>query len=150
MLSRAIICDLDGTLANVSSHRHLVQKREGVKRDFYGFHRYASGDAPVIEETREALWSVAQSHDIILVSGRHDRWRSRTQAWLMARDVPYDVLYMRPDEDYRPDTEVKLEIYKNYIQDRYLVERAYDDRPAVIELWRSLGIPTVVVSGWED
>ncbi len=47
---------------------------------------------------------------------------------------------MRPSKDYRPDTEIKEEIYNNEIKDKYNVLFCVDDRACVVKQWRKMGI----------
>lgn len=54
---------------------------------------------------------------------------------------------MRPDSDYRADIAVKREIFDQLSQ-RWTIRSAIDDRPSVVDLWRSLGLEVVVVPGW--
>jgi hypothetical protein len=55
---------------------------------------------------------------------------------------------MRRDGDFRPDGVVKLEILDMIKEDGYNVIHAWDDNPAVIEVWQSQGIPVTVVEGY--
>ena len=79
--------------------------------------------------------------DILLVSGRPEEHRATTERWLDQNHI-YDVrgLFMRRTGDYRPDTEVKREIYQNQIAPRYKVRLVLDDRSSVVAMWRSLGL----------
>ena len=53
---------------------------------------------------------------------------------------------MRQEGDYRPDYEVKLEIYENYIVPLgYHIDFALDDRNQIVDMWRSIGIKTLQV-----
>lgn len=49
-------------------------------------------------------------------------------------------LHMRPDGDFRPDVEVKKEIYKREIEGQFKVLFAVDDRASVVEMWRAQGL----------
>ncbi len=53
------------------------------------------------------------------------------------------------DHDGRPDVEVKADILAR-IRRTWTVVAAVDDNPSVVGLWRSHGIPTHVVPGWDD
>ena len=63
------------------------------------------------------------------------------------------ALLMRGDHDDRSDDEVKLDILRIIREDHgYKVVEAIDDRPRVIRLWQSQGIPCEVVyrADWEQ
>jgi hypothetical protein len=53
---------------------------------------------------------------------------------------------MRLDGDRRKDFIVKEENFHNYIEPYYDVKLAIDDRPKVIEMWKTLGIQTLWVA----
>lgn len=56
---------------------------------------------------------------------------------------------MRGDRDDRPDVEVKREIHE-FLSRRYDIVAAIDDNPSIVSLWRSLGIETTVMPGWDN
>jgi hypothetical protein len=62
--------------------------------------------------------------------------------------VPYEQLYMRRDNDFRPDHIVKQEILDMIRRDGYNVVKAYDDRPEIAKVWEAGGIPTILVKGF--
>jgi len=141
----AVLVDLDGTLVDVYSIRHLVRERP---RNFDAFHS-ASSDAPanhiviqVVDRLREL------GFQILVLSGRPEKWRALSMDWLQKNGIPDDQLYMRAENDFRPDQVVKKEMY-SALEAHFEVTLAIDDNPKVVELWRSLRIPTVVVPGWE-
>ena len=45
-------------------------------------------------------------------------------------------LYMRPADDYRKDDEVKYEMYKEHVDDKYFIHYVLDDRNQVVDMWR--------------
>jgi len=81
---RAIICDIDGTLAHIG------------ERSPYDWHRVGEDtlDQVVIDILRHFNDRV-----IILVSGRDESCRNETQQWLSDNKVPFQHLYMRPEKD---------------------------------------------------
>ncbi|WP_030898635.1 hypothetical protein [Streptomyces sp. NRRL F-5126] len=144
-LREAVLFDMDGTLCDVRGIRHLL---DGPGR-FAAFHS-ASVDCPphphVVQAAREAH---AEGLAVLIVTARETRWRNHTAMWLALNDVPSDAMWMRARGDYRPDFEVKRDILAG-IRTRYRPVAAWDDNPAVIELWRGEGVPVHVVPGWDD
>lgn len=147
----AAILDVDGTLCDVSSvrwHVNLKDPRNKGYKDYDRFHEEATG-CPAHK------WVVGLTHALrpditrIVVTARKRRWEKATVWFLLLNNVRFDHLFMRGDNDGRPDYEVKAEIL-THIQTRYDVALAVDDNPAVLRLWEERGIPTVVVPGWEE
>lgn len=143
---KAVIFDMDGTLCDVSSIRHLVT---GKRKDFDGFH-YASLYCPTNRDVELAAhrWH-ANGYKVVIVTARRDRWRTLTWNWLDSHAVPWNRLFMRADNDNRPDRFVKADILAD-VEKEFDVVHAFDDNPVVIELWQERGIPTTVVPGWPD
>lgn len=125
-LPSAVICDLDGTLALFDRSPYDTEKCDKDKLN------------DQLWEILVALHKAAVS--IILVSGREDKWREKTISWLQHHQVPFAALHMRKTDDKRSDETVKREIYEEHIKGAYNLLGAFDDRPRVIRVWRSLGI----------
>lgn len=144
----AAIFDMDGTLANVSGIRHHLIPRER-RKDFHTFHRESVNAPPHMDVVNAALAAHALGLDVLVVTARKHMWRHHTAWWLAIHRVPSTALYMRADHDNRKDYEVKRDILKQ-IRKRHEVVHAWDDNPAIIQLWREEGIPCTVVPGWVD
>src|SRR5690606_38274653 len=148
---KAVIFDMDGSLCDVSSIRHHLiptdPKYKGYK-DFNAFHE-ESVNCPahdwVVEDFKTAQ---DLGFKVIVVTARSERFRPQTSWWLSERSLVPDDHYQRADKDMPKDVEVKREILER-IRKRYNVVHAYDDHPAIIELWKSEGINTTIVPGWE-
>lgn len=139
-LPKAIICDLDGTLAL-----------------HYGRNPYdaakCANDAicyPVLDTIRAVN---EQGKRIIFVSGRSDKYKPETIQFLLGKCGFYDdeyTLLMRKESDKRKDSIVKKEIYEQNILGKYLVEFVLDDRPSVIRMWRyELGLTVFALNDKE-
>lgn len=135
MKPQAVICDLDGTLASCAWRRHFVEQE---RKDWASFNAGIPFD-PVVPEVHR--WVCADSEaglKVLITSGRQSGMANR--AWLHKHDVPFDYLYMRQSNDFRPDDVVKEEIYRNRIEPFFEVVKVYDDRPMVCDMWRRLGL----------
>jgi len=145
MKPEAIIADMDGTLCDVSGIRHLLL---GPGR-YDAFHR-ASIDCPPHQWVVDAVTAEhAAGRAVLVVTARSARYRGITAMWLALHGVPSASMFMRADKDSRPDREVKAEILAK-IRQRWTVVHAWDDRPEIVELWESEGIPVTVVPGWVE
>ena len=122
-LPKAIICDLDGTLA-LMNHRN----------PFDASHCEEDRLNTPVANTLKAF--AKERYQILLVSGREDRFREPTLRFLEKYDIPYHRLWMREAKDFRKDSIVKSEIFEAEIKDKYFVEFVLDDRDQVVELWR--------------
>ncbi|QCG77821.1 polynucleotide kinase [Gordonia phage SmokingBunny] len=143
----AVIVDVDGTLCDVSTALHHITTPD-VLKDFDAFHRAAAQCPPTDWVLEWCEQQRAAGHVLVVVTGRMYRHIMDTTEWLV-RHLPGPFIgpLMRGDDDVRPDTEVKHEIYTLLTDPDYYnldIVAAIDDRPSVIRLWRSLGIPTTV------
>lgn len=144
---KTIVFDMDGTLVNVSSLRHLVEG--GTKqKNFDEFHRQ-SVNCPPIDWVRVAAHEAADmGYRVIQVTARQEKYRACTSWWIADNEVPSDGLYMRANGDFRPDSDVKREILDKLLK-VYDIRKAFDDNPSIVKLWGDYNIPCVVVPGWQ-
>jgi hypothetical protein len=132
----AIIVDIDGTLANIDHRRHLL---EGEKRHWSEFFA-AMGSDSLNTWCADIIKAMKPNYLVLLVTGRPDNYRLVTESWLRIHRVQHDGLLMRSEGDYRPDSEVKREIYFRDIAPGHNVRFVIDDRAAVVKTWRELGL----------
>jgi predicted kinase len=120
---KAIICDLDGTLALMGN------------RDPYDA---AESDKDALNESVANVLKTfsGKGYNILLVSGREDIFREPTLRFLEKFAVPFQQLWMRPTKDYRRDAIIKREIFDREIKGKYYIEFVLDDRDQVVEMWR--------------
>jgi hypothetical protein len=126
-LPRAVIVDIDGTLALTGARNPF---------DFTRCDRDTLNE-PVAEAA--AMFSAA-GHQVILLSGRGEEYRAQTEAWLTKHAVVHDELWMRHAGDSRRDDIVKHELFDAHIRHRFHVRVSLDDRSRVVALWRRMGI----------
>lgn len=124
---KAIICDLDGTLA-------LLGQRSPYDTAKASEDTLNLPVANVIEVyDHQQLFPLS----LILISGREDRYREVTEKWLQNNNIThYDALYLRKTGDRRKDTVVKKEIYDQHIKDKYDILFVLEDRDQVVKMWR--------------
>jgi hypothetical protein len=136
MKERAIICDIDGTVAIHEGRRDHFEWAL-VANDLY--------NGPVCELVDMIMFSGVL---VLFVSGREDICRDSTLHWLNDKwpGVENEHLIMRPTSDYRPDTIIKREIYERDIEPFYEITFVIDDRDSVVEMWRDLGLTCLQVA----
>lgn len=152
-MKTAVIFDMDGTLADVSSIRHHLNKFDETKRrvmkHFHRFHAESVSVPPHQHVVNAAQIAHMMGHEVLIVTARKHMWRHHTAWWLAMHNVPSDMLMMRGNEDNRKDYEVKKDMLET-IRQGYDVIHAWDDNINIIRLWEENGIPTTIVPGWED
>lgn len=133
-LPKAYIVDVDGTLA------HMLDRRgpfEWVK---------VGVDAPDLQVIETVNSLHAAGYIIIIMSGRDEVCCDETCAWLRRHGVKFHELYMRKQDDYRPDTRIKEEIFQARIEGMYNVVGVFDDRNVVVDMWRQKGLKVFQVA----
>ena len=122
-LPKAVICDLDGTLSLLNG------------RDPYNA---ATCDNDLLNTPVAAALKMAkqQGYQVILLSGREDKFREPTVRFLNKHQIGYDLLLMRTSNDFRKDNIIKRELFESEIQGKYFVEFLLDDRNQVVDMWR--------------
>lgn len=148
----AVIVDMDGTLADVSSIRHHLTTFDATKRrvikHFDRFHEESVNVPPHSHVVDQVLRAHMLGTKILIVTARRWQWRHHTAWWLAMHGVPSDALFMRGNDDNRPDVEVKQDIL-NTIRKAWNPIHAIDDNPSVIALWQREGISTTIIEGWQ-
>lgn len=138
---KAIICDLDGTLCDITERRKFVTNGN---KDWKSF-KYPINIS--LDKLNTFCYNIIdlfeqKRYKILLVTGREETKgvRETTIEWLKKHTgIEAEInknLFMRKDGDYRNDVEVKLEIYIKHIKDKYDVEFCLDDRNSVVDMWR--------------
>ena len=162
-----IIFDIDGTLMDIEHRRHFVS---GSKKDWKSFVANIKYDIP-----NELVASVMcdlniDNNAIFFLTGRSEAQRELTInqiercgyehqnqcADLRPKDDyerlyysggHYDqILLMRPDDDYRPDAELKSELFTKldlvYSDTKIISDTTiiFDDRQSVVDMWRARGL----------
>lgn len=144
---KAVIVDVDGTLARNYGHR-----------SFYDYSRVC--DDAVRQPIADLLWHfIDQGFIPIIMSGRDDSCRDDTETWLFDKlgllaqgqgalgdERDYIGPLMRATGDKRDDAIVKLELFNEHVRDHYDVRYVLDDRDRVVRAWRSIGLTCLQVA----
>jgi hypothetical protein len=135
-MNKVIIVDLDGTLADCSHRRHLVENTATVK-NWDKFYRLMIDD-----KVNGWCKELIRWFDPLFVSGRPGEYRQLTIEWFKKNNIYCEnaQLFMRRDGDYRDDAIVKEEIYEKCIKPYYNVLFVVDDRKKAVDMWRKNGL----------
>lgn len=126
----AIVCDLDGTIA------------DNKWRDPYDMTNVLHDKIiwPIVDLADTLRKSLGAKLLITSARPAHQQTVEDTIEWLRLTPLKWDGLFMRDENDNRPDAEVKSDIYEAAIRPMYNVRYVIDDRNAVVKMWRSKGL----------
>lgn len=125
-LPKAIICDLDGTLAILDRNPY---KTEECEKD-----RLNVPIANMVKTYKKL------GYQILIVSGRKEAFLPQSKNWLTQHEIPYDFIAFRKNEDKGKDSMTKAAIFEHEIKGKWYVEFVLDDRNQVVKMWRELGL----------
>jgi hypothetical protein len=137
--------DLDGTLASSQWRQSLVSGPPGT-RDWMRFFELAEFDTPVPSVVARLERRVALGFQIIILSGRPELVRVSTCHWLTRHGISYSNLYLRKDQDRRPNMIVKHDMLKELLQGGLDLVGVTDDTPEFVRTWNELGLKAELVT----
>jgi hypothetical protein len=152
---KTYICDLDGTVADISHRLHYIDRTREGGPDWDAFFDACGSDEPIqnVIDVVRAIgfqgWHDDQT-EIIYLTGRSERVRDKTTAWLHYNGLPKGELIMRRDGDHRPDTITKRELMEKLASEGRVVVGVFEDRPSMCRLWRELGLTVFQVGSGEE
>jgi hypothetical protein len=136
------VVDIDGVVADV---RHRLHHLESRPKDWGAFFA-AAGDDPPLAEGLARVRELAADHDVVYLTGRPERLRRVTEAWLARHGIGGHRLVMRGPGDYRPAKRTKVEEVRRLARGR-TVAVVLDDDPDVVAALAGDGWP-VVLADW--
>jgi hypothetical protein len=136
------VIDIDGVVADVQHRLHLVESRPKRWAEFFA----AAADDPPLAVGVALVQELAAEHDVVWLTGRPERTRRATVAWLAAQGLPAGVLLMRGDRDFRPARVTKRDELRRLRRSRD-VRVVVDDDPEVVAMLAADGFP-VRLADW--
>lgn len=141
MAKNIIICDLDGTLCDISHRLHYIESED---KDWDAFFKACVDDDCYVDVLRVVENLCGKDNKLVFVSGRSDVVEGETREWLDDTVAVEYELRMRKAGDHRPDHEVKAEMTADLKpEDVWLV---LDDRDQVVKMWRERGFRCLQVA----
>ncbi len=139
---KAVIFDVDGTIANNDHRRVWVQSKP---KNWKAYNATMADDKPI--DNIINLANILSNHfRIIIVTARSADHEETTRDWLEKHNVMHDFVYFRAEKDYRDDTIVKSEILDRILEEGHEPVMVFDDRTKVVNMWRERGLQCLQVA----
>lgn len=137
-MKTAIVIDLDGTLSNCDHRVNYAQMGEWDE-----FHARGKDDRPY-EDVALLVDGLSHLYNIVIVTGRNERYRRDLMTWLLEYRIKIDSIVMRPDHDFTSDGELKIRLLEEYFGGKEAVlgcvAFVLEDRDKVVEAYRNYGL----------
>jgi len=135
---KTIIFDIDGTLSELNGREKWIHCEKPDWKAFFDHMDEDLPNTPVVTLYR-TLYET-KKFELIIVSGRSEKYRKVTESWLAWHEIPFDTLLMRKDNDNRADEEIKQDILNTLKAQGKEILLTVDDRQKVVDMWRKNGI----------
>jgi hypothetical protein len=148
-MKKAVIFDLDGTLACGKHRLHLLPRHEDAHIDtaWERFSLAAGDDSPIIDNI--AIMNVLeQNYHTVILTGRGMISIDVTADWLADNNCHYNELIMRPIGNCQLDTDFKTKVV-NELRVEHDIVCAWDDKDTVCKMFRDMGITAHQVTDYE-
>ena len=140
-MTQYMIIDLDNCIANDAWRIPRInwQKSNPMER-YHDYHSLSGFDKPdnlqIFDDFPEAVG--------IIFTARPVLYRAVTEEWLKRHRVPFEYIVMRNNADHQPSLGLKRTMLewlpKMYDISLDNIVAAYDDRPDVVEMYKSQGL----------
>jgi len=109
-IMKLALFDIDGCISSCEWRSRIAKDK---KYDL--FHSLSIYDEPIDSVTTGLKRLHTIGCEIHLITGRTEKYRQITMSWLAKYGIPYHSLYMRPDDDFRKASKLKMA----YINDNF-------------------------------
>jgi hypothetical protein len=144
-MTRYRILDLDNCIADDGWRIPAIDwSQQDPFQRYHPYHSLSAWDACCNRNLFEHFIG-----EIIICTGRHIMYRFMTEEWLKRNGVQYSYLLMRNNTDNRtssPDVKSGMIdwLFNHYNVKPEEIEMCYDDRPDIIAMYRSRGLPAAL------
>jgi phosphoserine phosphatase len=142
-MTKVIVFDIDGTLANIEHRRGFVASKP---KNFKAFNAAIPQDTPHEEIVFLAKTFYELGNRVILCSGRGEESRVVTEVQMKDFGVRFDKLFMRKEKDFRADNIVKVELLADIREQFGEPFLWFDDRKQVVDAIRDQGVKVLQVA----
>ena len=142
-MTKVIVFDIDGTLANIEHRRAFVATKP---KNWKAFNAGIVNDTPHEDIVHLSTMLVAAGNTLLLCSGRGEEQRRETVVQMTIFGVLYSKLYMRPAKDHRPDDIIKVELLQQIRAEFGNPFLWFDDRTRVVNAIRAEGVRVLQVA----
>lgn len=134
------IVDLDNTVSDDSWRLWMIDpQEEDSDHKYHNYHLHCDKDEPMNR------YIVDESPcPVVFVTARPEYMREKTVQWLEKFNFKFKALVMRPNGNHQPSVDLKQGAL-SALKSLYQIEKAYDDRGDIIEMYNSSGIRGVRV-----
>ena len=141
-MHKAVIFDIDGTLAD---SKHRLQYIEKKPKQWDKFYSEAINDKYIPAVYNKYKQYKKAGHKIIILTGRSEVSRTVTEEWLHKKEIQYDLLLLCPDKlTNTPQHKVKETMIETLLP-FYKITVAYDDNQLMQEVYDKFSIPFFLV-----
>lgn len=138
--------DIDGVLINSIKRLSLCIKDDGVDWDCFLDCNKLYMDEPKLRNIQFLKLMMRRGFEVIIVTGRNEYMRNCTMAQLTMYGITgIRGLYMRPNDDSRPDSIYKSSTLVNLSREFNILVHFDDNPDTVMEITRH-GIDAVLIS----
>jgi hypothetical protein len=142
---RIILVDIDNTVSNAFWREAMV------KDGWDAFHDAGEKDELLPDGVLLVNALAEAGCHVVGLTGRPEKWRGQTLAWLIDKGVVVHELLMRADKDHRSSPIMKLSVAQARFGDGGMlaanVAMIIDDREDVLEKFREAGVTTLLMRG---
>ena len=144
MKKQIIIVDIDGTVSKVGDRLKYLQQKPV---DWDSFYDACFEDKPIMGIIN-LVQICSLYYRIIFCTGRRESVREKTEKWIKRYciNIERPEIIMRPDGDWRHDTESKPEQLNKYGINLNDIEFVLEDRNSMVKKWRELGVKCLQVA----
>lgn len=135
-----VLVDFDGCLSICSWRETWIPKVDCLTETYEQFEKLLMYDPP-------NLWLISlinamyrDGYKIVILTGRMERVRKQSVAWLKLHGVLYHYMKMRANDDLRHSEVYKLEYAAEYYKQE--IKMVFDDTDRVIKTFRENYYPT--------
>lgn len=149
-MNKAVIFDLDGTLALIDQRRAKAARADGkINWKTFFDPRNIQLDQPNVPVIKMFNLLKNAGYKMIVFSGRDSVNKNATKEWLAKHGIEPDILRMRPEGSFTPDDKLKRDWLHELPEIGINIEDIvciFDDRDKVVKMWRKEGLTCMQVA----